>query len=70
MSWTNLAARKSNLAMVSLEWNESSGATRVILNMRNQDEDFVIYPDSAHCLDCYTHPFAYVDELRDRVWIR
>jgi hypothetical protein len=59
MERCNLAVRKSDGRMVTLDWIKDENRVVVIVNEPN-GEDFILNPPNAKALDAFYHPYVYV----------
>lgn len=61
MERCNLATRKNDGILVSLNWYPAENTVEVIVNEPGGN-DLVFYPPNDQALDAFYHPYAYAPE--------
>lgn len=59
MQWLNLSERSNDGLYVSLDYCKTDEEIRVTVSNLRTGEGFNLYPDPAHALECFHHPYAY-----------
>jgi hypothetical protein len=57
----NLATRNNSGLFVSLDYD--SDKEEIMVSVKSETADFILYPPNHRALDCYRHPFAYADHV-------
>lgn len=57
----NLAVRSNSAISVSLDWDADN--EEIMVSVHSESADFTLYPPNHRALDCYKHPFAYMDHV-------
>ncbi len=66
-TWKNLSSRMNHDVIVMLDFSRDKDTekaiVRVTVNSRHSNDDFVLYPPNDRALDCFDHPYHYLNRV-------
>lgn len=62
--WKNLAVRDGDSRHITLDYGIDDDTQQPIVRVAVQgQDDFILYPPNSQALDCFYHPYAYLNRV-------